>query len=168
MRWGYVSTSGGLGWVGLVRHEGRDGVGQKKNRNFSCARAFLECLVVMHGIVHVTPRTAVAKKNPLTQKKKKKKGRETETGGEHGTGRGVSGAPRACVHVHPPRFPSRPAHVDFDAHHVSTACACDSIPQLRLAPSPSPRRQPRRGHGHGHGQGHGHYHQPGPSWRADA
>ena len=60
-------------WLGLGWFVMKEGMGwAKKNRNFSCARAFLECLVVMHGIVHVTPRTAVAKKNPLTQKKKQK------------------------------------------------------------------------------------------------
>jgi hypothetical protein len=70
---GYVSTCCGLGWV---RHDvkegrkgGREGV-DKKHSNFSHARTFLdECLVCDGCIVHVTPRTAVAK-NPLTQRKK--------------------------------------------------------------------------------------------------
>ena len=77
---GYVSTCRGLGWVGWVRHdvkgegrkEGKEGWmwarKKKKESNFSRARAFLECLVyVMYTIVRVTPRTAVAKKDPLTQ-----------------------------------------------------------------------------------------------------
>ena len=98
----------------------------------------------------VTPRTAVANKTLDAEKKNRKlKEIERETG-EHGTGRDVSGAPRACAHVHPPQFPSHPAHVDFDAHDVSTACACYSIPQ-HLSPSSPPRHQPQRGHGHGMG-----------------
>lgn len=43
---------------------------KKNNRNFSHARAFLECLVCDGCIVHVTPRTAMAKK-PLDANKKR-------------------------------------------------------------------------------------------------
>jgi hypothetical protein len=52
----------GLGW--FVMKEGRDGVVKKKTV-ISLVRALSSsALSVMHGIVHVTPRTAVAKKKP--------------------------------------------------------------------------------------------------------
>lgn len=80
---GYVSTCGGLGWVRHDVKEGKkertEGVDKKNNRNFSHARAFLECLVCDGCIVHVTPRTAVAK-NPLTQRKNEEKKEEREQG----------------------------------------------------------------------------------------
>jgi hypothetical protein len=77
---GYVSTCGGLGWV---RHGVKEGKKERRewtknnNSNFSHARAFLEALVCDGCIVHVTPRTAVAK-NPLTQIKKMKRKKKRE------------------------------------------------------------------------------------------
>ena len=75
---GYVST---CGWLGLDRHDVKEGkgrregrgVGQKTTTEISLVRALSSsALCVMDGIVHVTPRTAVAKKKPLTQRKEKK------------------------------------------------------------------------------------------------
>jgi hypothetical protein len=85
---GYVSTCCGLGWVRHDVKEGRkerrEGVeDQKTNSNFSHARAFLECLVCDGCIVHVTPRTAVAKKTP--DAKKREENKENESEGEQGT-----------------------------------------------------------------------------------
>ena len=79
MRWGYVSTSGGLGW--FVVKEGRDGVGKNK---ISCARAFLECPVCDAWYCACNIQNRGGKQNHWRQKKQKEmkgKGRET---GEHG------------------------------------------------------------------------------------
>jgi hypothetical protein len=55
-------------WVGLGRHEreGRkEGMGWAKKTEISLVRALSSsALCVMDGIVHVAPRTAVAKKTP--------------------------------------------------------------------------------------------------------
>jgi hypothetical protein len=74
---GYVSTCGGLG---LDRHDVKEGRGwglgkQTNNRNFSCARAFLECLVCDGWYCTCNTQNCGGEKNPLTQRKQKEKER---------------------------------------------------------------------------------------------
>ena len=88
MRWGYVSTSGGLGWVGLVRHEGRDGVGKKKQKFLLCARfPRVPCRDAWYCTCNTQNRGG--KKKPLDAKKKnKRKGKEGRRRREESTARG--------------------------------------------------------------------------------